>query len=106
VVEQLKNAFNQNKNPPTSQNQQNSSGGVNIDMKGISQFTTRLQSLILQLENLSQIPTEIKMIGTHRVDVNILGAEAFQNLDPAIADLIKGEINNAIAQYNQQTFYV
>jgi len=106
VVEQLKNAFNQNKNPPTSQNQQNSSGGVNIDMKGISQFTTRLQSLILQLENLSQIPTEIKMIGTHRVDVNILGAEAFQNLDPAIADLIKGEIHNAIAQYNQQTFYV
>lgn len=106
VIERLKTAFNQNNGSSNSQNQQNNSGGVNIDMKGISLFTTKLQSLITQLQNLSQIPSEIKLVGTHRVDVNILGAEAFQNLDPAISSLITSEVEKALNLYNQKTFFV
>ena len=104
VLQSLKNSFdtnNQTSNSPPS-NQQNNGTGVNIDMRGISQFTTKLQNLINQLQSLSQIPSKITLDGKHEVNVNIVGAEALQALGSSFSGLVTRLISNAINKYDTE----
>ena len=109
VLQSLKNAFNTNNQTSniSPSNQQNNGGGVNIDMRGISQFTTKLQNLIIQIQSLgAKIPSEITMTGTHTVNVNIVGAESIQSLNQEMQDFVEQRIAQSLYEYDQSTFQV
>jgi len=107
VVNTLKTAFQQlanNSNTQQNQTAQNQGGGVNIN--GITQFTNRIQSLITQLQSLSQIPTKITLTGTHTVNVNIVGAESIQSLNPEMQAFVEQRISQSLYEFNERTFLV
>jgi TP901 family phage tail tape measure protein len=71
-----------------------------IDAEVVSKFNLAVNQLGVQINNMrdaiSKIPTEIVMNGTHRLDVYINGAQAFNQMKPELASLIQSEIKNSI----------
>ena len=71
-----------------------------INAEVVSKFNLAINQLGTQINNMrdaiAKIPTEIIMNGTHRVDVYINGAQAFNQMKPEFANLIQAEIKSSI----------
>lgn len=80
-----------------------SSGGGSSgpNMEGLSQFTSKFEALIAQLQTI-HIPTEITMTGNHKVEVVINGASALSELETGFKTLVTTQINVALEDYSER----
>jgi TP901 family phage tail tape measure protein len=77
-----------------SQNFDGFNSSVNVFLTGV----TRLA------ESLANIPTEIEMRGTHRVEVVIMGAQVLNEIMPSVSQLVEGKINKAMNDFVAKRF--
>jgi hypothetical protein len=88
-------------NIPTGTQATNNNNGVNTN--GIQQFTTALNSVLTQLQNIN-IPSQINITAQHAVDVRILGGDVFAQLEPGIRDMIVNETAAQIRKFGLDNF--
>ena len=88
-------------NIPTGTQATNNNNGVNTN--GIQQFTTALNSVLTQLQNIN-IPSQINITAQHAVDVRILGGDVFAQLEPGIRDMIVNETSSQLRQFGLNNF--
>ena len=86
--------------PPNSVS--NNTGSNNPNMDGLSQFTNTFNKFIGQLAALN-LPPQITIQGTHKVEVVINGGAAFANMQEPIQRMILGEVNVAMNKLAIQT---
>jgi hypothetical protein len=81
-------------------------GGVNNNSRGqldgLSQFTNTFNNFIGQLEKLN-LPPQINIQGTHKVEVVINGASAFANMQEPIQRMILDQVNGAMNKLAMKT---
>jgi TP901 family phage tail tape measure protein len=80
----------------------NNTGSNNLNMDGLSQFTNTFNKFIGQLAELN-LPPQIKIEGTHKVDVVINGASVFANMEGSIRGMIVREVEGAMNKLAIQT---
>lgn len=77
-----------------SQDMSGFSNSINVFLTGV----TRLA------ESLSNIPTEIEMRGTHRVEVVVMGAQVLNEIMPSVSKLVEGKIHKAMNDFVAKRF--
>ena len=84
-------------NAPRFENGGGWMGGIDPSMRGVLEgFNSSAKSLAVALSKLPQFPSEIKMTGTHQVNVVINGAEVLKQLLPNIQQMVLSEIGKGI----------
>jgi hypothetical protein len=86
----------------TTNSVSNNTGSNNPNMDGLSQFTNTFNKFIGQLAALN-LPPQITIQGTHKVEVVINGGAAFANMQEPIQRMILGEVNVAMNKLAIQT---
>jgi 23S rRNA pseudoU1915 N3-methylase RlmH len=72
-------------------------------MQGITDtFTSFITSANPIAQAMKSFPSSVEMRGTHTVNVNINGAQAMSQMQPAIEALIQSEIGKALTNYTLQ----
>ncbi len=77
-------------------------GGVNLgegSIASLNNFVIAANSLANALQNVN-IPTQIQLVGTHDLNVNLNGATALANMMEPLRNFVLNEINNAMRKYD------
>jgi TP901 family phage tail tape measure protein len=79
-----------------------------MNSESINRFNTAVNQLGIQVERMrdvfASIPTSITMTGTHKVEVNITGAQMFSALEDSVMNLVTSQINSAMNKMLKDKF--
>ena len=73
-------------------------GDFSVYVENFNKYVTKLEKL-----NIPSIPDKIEMVGTHRVDVTVTGAAAFEAIEEGVKSMINTKIGEKWSELWQQS---
>lgn len=93
-------AANRQSQPQPREQFESLAKGFDVSFKDFDKTTMTFNNSVSQFEKATaNIPSNISMEGTHKVEVVINGAEAFKNMEASITNLVTTEINKGINRF-------